>query len=386
MDISEYLITEYSGSTLAFRKQHNAIFSEEELEFLKKELSPLGKVHFLFTRTPLKQVVLVTCTFFDDEKISSFIQKQSEKIRQDQIKEEKFVLCGYEYNELRDEHTLTFYTPIYEKFNEADLRFFTTKMYQYGATHVYNWGGEKTSMLKHLLTNILINDIPTSLAMPSIYRLTCTFRNDKAGLEAIDTLFKKYSTVPKSFEAECYENCFVSSFNRHGSLTLLNSSNADGEFSTEELTKICSWLHSLGCTYIKPNAYKAGRRTLICNAIECSFAPDEKWNHKLKDFIDYNAQSYLKELKSMEIIPPDATEYSPNWEMHIAIKGISLYLIKEALKDTKLTHKERFYFLNHFSKFGVIEISTKRNSVYCEFSNDKNGHKLRNDLVCLLIQ
>ena len=88
----------------------------------------------------------------------------------------------------------------------------------------------------------------------------------------------------------------------------------------------------------------------------------------------------------MEIIPPDATEYSPNWEMHIAIKGISLYLIKEALKDTKLTHKERFYFLNHFSKFGAIEISTKRNSVYCEFSNDENGHKLRNDHVCLLIQ
>ena len=385
MDISEYLITEYSGSTLAFRKPHNAIFSEEELEFLKKELCPLGKVHFLFLRTYFSQVVLVTCHFFDNEKLNSFIQKQSKKIRQDQIKEEKFVLCGYDYNERRDEHTLTFYAPIYEKFNEVDLLFFATQMYKYGATNVYNWGGEWTSLLKHLLT-APFNDIIDSLAMPSIYRLTCTFRNDKASLEAIDTLFKRYSKVPESLETECYENCFISSFNRHGSLTLLNSSNADGEFSTEELTKICSWLHSLGCTHIKPNAYKAGRRTLICNAIECSFAPDEKWNHKLKDFIDYNAQSYLKELKSMEIIPPDATEYSPNWEMHIAIKGISLYLIKEALKDTKLTHKERFYFLNHFSKFGVIEISTKRNSVYCEFSNDENGHKLRNEAVYSLIQ
>ena len=385
MDITDYLITEYFGNTLAFRKHHNAIFSEDELEFLKKELCPLGKVHFLFLRTYFSQVVLVTCCFFDDEQLRSFIRKQSEKIRKEQIKEEKLVLCGYDYNERRDEYTLTFYAPGFEKFNEADLLFFATQMYKYGATNVYNWGGECTSLLKHLLTAPL-NDIIDSLAIPITYKLTCTFRNDKAGLEAINELIKKYSKVPESLEDECYENCFVSSFNRKGSLTLLNNSNADAEFSTEELTKTCNWLYSLGCKHINPHTFKAGRRTLICNSIECTFSPDEKWNHKLKAFIDYNEQSYLDHLKSMEIISQDATEYSPNWEIHIAAKGVSLYLIKNALKDTRFACKERFYFLNYFSKLGAIEISTKRNSVYCEFSKDENGHKLRNEAVCLLIQ
>lgn len=384
MDISEYLITEYSDNTLAFRKQHNTIFSDEELEFLKKELCPLGKVHFLFTGVRLSQVVLVTCSFFDDEHFTSFMEKQSEKIVKHQIKKDKFVLCGYDYNERKDNHTLTFYAPIYEKFDEADMLFFATQMYKYGATSVYNWH-EHTSLLKHHLT-APFNSISDSLVIPTIYKLTCTFRNDTAGLEAINMLFKKYSKVPDSLEDECYENCIVSAINRQRTFTLLNNSNSDAEFSTEELTKICSWLYSLGCTHIKPNAYKAGRRTLICNAIECSFSPDEKWNHKLKAFIDYNEQSYLQELKAMEIIPPDATEYSPDWEIHIATKGVGLYLIKHALKDEKLAYKERFYFLNYFSKFGAIEISTKRSSIYCEFSKDENGRKLRNDAVCFLIQ
>ena len=91
-------------------------------------------------------------------------------------------------------------------------------------------------------------------------------------------------------------------------------------------------------------------------------------------------------LKKLGIILPEATIHSPNWHLEILTKGISFSLFKDANKIDKLYNRERFYFLNQFSNFGAIEINTKSNSIYCEFSNDKNGKKLRSEAILQLIQ
>ena len=377
MDINDYLITEFSGDILTFRRPDNEFLSRSEVKFLKEELYPFGKFNLLFSGTNTSRVQIVLCKIFDKDFFSSSIAKQVKKIYE--VDNKKFVLCGYNFDSEKAEHTLTFYAKNYDGFSDEDMTFFAVEMHKFGATSVYNWHDD-ISKLNHRL-NFGFKHLNYNFVMCPIRKLTCTFKDDENGRKAVKLLFDKYSVFPEKLEDECYEDCVITAFKKDGNFTLLNNSNYLSRFSTDELSKICNWLYSLGATRIAPICYREDS-TLLCNDIECSFGPNIDWQQKLNAFIRYNEKSYITTLQKLGVILPEANEYSPNWNLQVPTKGIHFTL----LKGDKLSRRERFYFLMKLLSFGPSEILAKNHTIYCEFSDDETGRKLRCDAILSLIE
>lgn len=382
MNFDKYVITEFSDDTLAIRKRFNELFGSSEVNEITDELCSYGEFSFLFSGKKSKSVELILFKVFNKKHFDSYIQSQSKNIYDD-IDEKKFVLCGYDYNPYQAQHTLTFFEKNFASFSQEDILFFAVEMHKYGATSVYNWH-DYHSKLDHRL-NCGFTSMSYNFIMNPISKLTCTFRDDDTGREAVSELFKKYSLIPKSLDDECYENCVVTYCNNDGKFELLNNTNHLAIFSAHELSKICNWLYSLGIRSFSPIYYRYESR-LICNTVECFFQHGENWLEKLKPFIDYNEKSYIRMIKKLGTIPQDATEDSPNWLVELETKGISFSVFRDASKNSKFSNRERFYFLNKFSRFGTKEIKTKKFSIYCEFSPDEIGRELRQNAICSLIK
>lgn len=356
LDLTQYLVTEFTETSLALRKLANAEFSVNEIKHITEALNDVAEVKPLYISSLRNTMVIraVICMFKNAQCFNSAMTDQT---MSNEIKKNGFIISGFHYDNIAEACTLHFVTPLFYQFSDEEMVSLCAEMYRKGAISVFNHRLDRTSALRHRLFSFEILEDRTF--KEPIFRLSCTFKTDDNGKIAIEEVLKKYSKTPTDLPQECYKSCLIGKYDTPFACTL-RTVRDNKSFTSSEVTQICSWLHSLGAVSVfadVSSAFSTSEYPTVCNSIGCSFDYDDKFEEKLGEFIRYHHG----------MTPPASIQFLPPFHLRLNSKENSFMIFGN--NTTELTCYEKFCFLITMLQLGATEVETDKQFVKCIFDD-----------------
>ena len=382
MNKNDYIVSEFTGTTLALRKTLGKQFSVDELQTLSKELRSVADIKTLYvSETNNKQRIQnIVITFHAEEDFGNYIEKFLSPAA---ASTEGFSITGFQYDENNEYCTIMFHSVAQNGFTDSELRAIAHEMFYLGAETVLNKRHHGKSNLHYRLHTFEI--MSEYDFIDPIREIACTFKCDAVGVGIIKELFRRFSEAPKSLLDDCFAHCVLSAYQSPSSCTLLNYSSSD-TFDMKVLSRICYWLHTAGAKSAITDTYEAFCR-VYNSSIKCTFDEDDQsFDIKLADFIEYWNEKLLTKAKHSGWIPADATVYNPELYLQFSTKLNSFTLYKDINANEEFTRAERGYFLNYLLQLGAESITTEKQTIKCVFSSDTEGRELMAKAICELLK
>lgn len=368
MDLTQYLVTEFTKFeqySLALHKLDSADFSKSEIKSIADELYNQADVKPLYISNLRSKMTVqaVICTFKNKQTFESIMAAQT---KPNEITKNEFIITGFHFDSIAETCTLHFHTPLFYQFDDEKMVSFCAEMYRKGAVCVFNHRLDRESALRYRLFTFEIWE--DKIFKEPIFRLSCTFKTDEVGMSTITELFKEYSKGPTDLRRECYRNCIISACSYKYALNF--SPNGTQPFNSTEVTKICNWLFSLGAKSVMADvcsSFGNMEYPTICYSIECNFDYNDDFMQKLKEFIQYNEDVYIRTQRSLNQISQEVTDYLPPFHLRLDSNNNSFMILKNNAEIPNLSPSERFHFLIKLSQLEAIKVETDKKFVKCEF-------------------
>lgn len=371
MDFTQYLVTEYTRFeqySIALRKLGNTEFSLNEIKGIADELLNEAEVKPLYIASLRNKMTVpaIICTFKSKQAFESVMSNHT---RQNEITKSDFLITGFHFDNIAETCTLHFHTPLFYQFTDEEMVSLCAEMYTRGAVCVFTHRLDRESALRYRLFSFEI--LEDKIFKEPIFRVSCTFKTDEAGMLTITELFEKYSKELKNLQRDCYRNCTITAYSGKNVFTLSPNSISQS-FDSMEITKITRWLFTLGARSVMADVhscYDNMEYPTACYSIECYLDYNDDFTQKLNEFIQHNEEIYIQTLRSLNLISQETTEYIPPFHLRLDSNDNSFMILKNDTEIPHLSPSERFHFLVKLSQLEAIKVETDKKFVKCEFED-----------------